>query len=1042
MSIRIFNTALFLTIILCGFIMPQQINVPRIELMPKQPSPYIMRDWKQVARGYDSLVFNPDLSGQYLPLIRFYNNTVNYPAHGSFTLHTVVGTKYPEVGEAVNVLPAVIGATLSGIDKSSQNGKNFVLMCEEFFNNRAEENVYLNTPVTSSGNDWWYETMPNVFFYQLFDLYPGTGDFNKQFVKVADRWLEAVQAMGGGTTPWTIPGMNYRAWELSTMTPNKDGIIEPEAAGAIGWILYNAYIQTGEEKYRIGAEQSIEFLNSLTANPSYELQLGYGVLAAARMNAELGTNYNIEKLVNWCFEIGPLRTWGSIIGTWSGYDVSGLIGESIDNDYAFLMNTFELGGTLVPMVRYDTRFARAVGKWMLNAANAARLFYREYLPASNQDSYDWSLQYDPHSYIAHEALRESKNGKSPFSTGDAVSGNWGATNLALYGSSHVGIFGGIIDTTNVEKILRLDLRKTDYFNKSAFPSYLYYNPYESAQSVELYTGTGNYDIYDLITNTYIASGVSGKININIPADGVTAPVILPAGGTVTYKQNIMLVNGIPVDYNSGKSTSNNSPRVKSLSAAAAQVIKNDSVYIYCTAADIDGDPLSYSWQAEGGTISGSGNKILFKAPSAEGNVKIICTVSDGKGGTAADTIIVNVVSVINKPPVINWIKAIPGKIDLSAVSVITANVSDPDGDAVSYSFSSEYGSLTTLDNKTMWTAPSVPGNYYIRCTADDSKSTVTDSIAVAVRDFSQNQTGNLVLYLPFNGNANDESGNGNTATVSQAALTADRFNNSKSAYYFDGNNDYIQVKNSSLLNFQKSISLNFWIKVKSFFDREQYPVSHGNWENRWKVSVTDKKLRWTIKTSDGVKDLDSKTEVKPDSLYNVTVIYDGSDMEIYINGQLDAFTNMSGLINTTSYDLMFGQSLPGSISYGFNGVLDDVRLYDYALSVSEVEKLYDLSTEVSQDDNITPAGFYLAQNYPNPFNPETNFIFTLPAGGGHAVLRIYDVLGREVDTVLNENKPEGRYSVKYNASGLAAGIYYARLQYGENQKTIKMVYLK
>jgi len=1042
MNIRPVYAALVLTIIMCGFIMPQQINIPRIEQMPKQPSPYIMRDWNQVARGYDSLVFNPDLTGQYLPLIRFYDNTINYPVHGSFTLHTVVGTKYPEAGEAVNVLPAVIGATLSGIDKSSQAGKNFVLMCEEFFNNRPEENVYLNAPVTSSGNDWWYETMPNVFFYQLYNLYPGTGDFNNQFVKVADGWLEAVQAMGGGTTPWTVPGMNYRAWELSTMTPNKVDVIEPEASGAIGWILYNAYIQTGEDKYRIGAEQSIEFLNSLTTNPSYELQLGYGVLAAARMNAELGTDYDIEKLVNWCFEIGPLRKWGAILGTWSGYDVSGLIGESIDNDYAFLMNTFELGGVLVPMVRYDTRFARAVGKWMLNAANAARLFYREYLPSSNQDSYDWSLQYDPNSYIAHEALRESKNGKSPFATGDAITGNWGSTNLALYGSSHVGIFGGIIDTTNVEKILRLDLRKTDYFNKSAYPSYLYYNPYESEQSVELYTGSGNYDVYDLITNTYIASGVSGKVSINIPADGVTVPVILPSGGTVTYKQNIMLVNGVPVDYNSGRDINNNPPRIKSLSAESYTLIKGDSTSIYCTASDIDGDTLSYSWQAESGIVYSSGSKVNFISPASEGNCRIICTVSDIKGGTAADTIIINIVDAINNPPVINWIKAVPGKIDLGAVSVISANVTDPDGDAVSYSFSAEYGDLTTVNNKTTWTAPSVPGNYYIRCTADDSKSQVTDSIAVAVRDFSQGQSGNLILFLPFNGNANDESGNGNTATVSQALLTADRFNNSKSAYYFDGNNDYIQIKNSALLNFQNSITLNFWIKVKSFFDREQYPVSHGNWENRWKVSVTDNKFRWTIKTSDGVKDLDSKTLIKTDSLYNVTVIYDGSDMELYINGQLDAFAGMTGLINTTTYDLMLGQSLPGNITYGFNGVLDDIRLYDYALPVSEVEKLYDLSTDVIQEDNTTPASFYLAQNYPNPFNPETNFTFTLPSGGGHAVLRIYDVLGREVDTVLNENKPEGRYSVKYDASGLAAGIYYARLQFGENQKTIKMVYLK
>ena len=156
-------------------------------------------------------------------------------------------------------------------------------MSEEFFNRRPEENVYLNTPVTSSGNDWWYDTMPNVFFYQLYDMYRNTGDFDYQFTTVADRWLEAVEAMGGSTTPWQKPYMNYRAWHLATMTPNTGGVSEPEAAGAVAWLLYNAYVETGNEEYLIGAEWATEFLSGWTVNPSYELQLPYGTYTAARM---------------------------------------------------------------------------------------------------------------------------------------------------------------------------------------------------------------------------------------------------------------------------------------------------------------------------------------------------------------------------------------------------------------------------------------------------------------------------------------------------------------------------------------------------------------------------------------------------------------------------------------------------------------------------------------------------------------------------------------------------------------------------------------
>ena len=70
-----------------------------------------------------------------------------------------------------------------------------------------------------------------------------------------------------------------------------------------------------------------------------------------------------------------------MVGRWGEYDISGLIGA---RDRVLLMNTFDTASPLVPLVRDDPRFARAIGKWMLNAVNAARLFYPEELPAKHQ----------------------------------------------------------------------------------------------------------------------------------------------------------------------------------------------------------------------------------------------------------------------------------------------------------------------------------------------------------------------------------------------------------------------------------------------------------------------------------------------------------------------------------------------------------------------------------------------------------------------------------------------------------------------------------
>lgn len=1027
-------------------LLAQQINISRVEMMPNFPTPYEMRDWKQVTIGYDSFVFDFNLSGQYLPLIWQDANGVNYPNHDRFGLHTVVGTPYLGSAEAINVLPAVIGASLVGIDKSSQNGKNWVLMCEEYFNRRPEENIYLNHPVASSGDDWWYETMPNVFFYQLYDLYPHTGDFDYQFISVANQWLNAVYEMGGGTTPWSIPYMNYRAWDFSSMTPNSNGVPEPEAAGVIAWILYNAYCVTGIEEYRIGAELAIEFLDDWSSNPSYEIQLPYGVYIAARMNAELGTTYDIDKMINWCFDFGSLRSWGITVGNWGGYDCSGLVGEIIPNsEYAFIMNGFEHAGALVPMICYDDQYARAIGKWILNLANASRLFYPNYLDSFHQDgSYNWAVQYDSNSVIAHEAMRSSYLNIEPYATGDAITGGWGATTLTLYSSSHVGIFGGIIDTTNIEYILQLDVLKTDYFGDNAYQTYLYYNPYQTAQNVEIDVGAGIYDLYDMVSNSFLASNVTGLDSFSISADAAAVVVLAPAGGTITYDLNKTLINGVIVDYNSGQLVSNYPPRIKSLSPDSQITTYGGSLAIYCTAADRDNDSLIYNWSSTGGTITGIGEIVTWMAPAIPDSFQISCMVDDGNGGIDTASTIIEVVEAINHNPIIEQLKAQPRKIDLSAYSLLTCTAIDVDGDSLQYSWFANFGSISGNGGSITWTAPNIAGNYYINCIVSDNKGGQTiDSIAIVVRDFSSHGSGNLVAYFPFNGNANDESGNNHHGIVFGASLVADRFGNTASAYYFDGINDYIRIANHDSLNFQNGITINFWMQVAQFYTREAYPISHGNWENRWKVSIGNEHLRWTVKTNNGIKDLDTETALITSQYINATVFYDGSDFEIYLNGELDSFSSWSGQILPTSIDLTIGQVLPNNSNYNFNGIIDDIRIYNYGLSVAEIEQLYQTGSSIINENHkiLIPYNYVLFQNYPNPFNTQTTILYGIP-DKAKVRIEIYDNLGKLVKILLNEKKNAGYHQLSFDASSLASGIYFYKIQVHKYLQVKKMILMK
>jgi len=1044
--------SIFLMVLVIGLsaigLHSQQINISRIEMMPNLPEPYRMRDWRQVTTDYDNYIFDFTKTGLYLPLIWWNVNTINYPGHVSFGLHTVVGTTSPSSAEAINVLPAVVSASLAGIDKSNQNGQNWVLMCEEYFNKANGANVYLNHPDGSNWDDWWYDTMPNLFFFQLYDVYRHTGDFDLQFTTVADRWLSAVAAMGGSATPWHVPNMNYRAFNLITMMPYSGGVREPEAAGAIAWLLYNAYTETGDSKYRVGAEWAMEFLDNWSTNPSYELQLPYGAFVAARMNAELGTEYDITKLVNWCFTTtGNVRNWGAIVGNWGGYECSGLIGEVSSNDYAFMMNTFEQAGALVPLVRYDSRFARAIGKWMLNAANAARLLYSNYLPDENQDSESWAHPYDSTSVIAYEALHEydpHNPNAAPFATGDAVTGGWGHTNLSLYGSSHLGIFGGIIDTTDVKRILRLDATKTNYFSPGSYSTYLIFNPYAADSIIAFDVGSGSHDIYDAVSHSFLQTNITGSTSLVVPADAAILAVITPAGGPVTYHLDKMLVNGIVVDYHSGHFTGNYPPRIKSLAADSSTVLFGQSTTLFCMAEDRDNDPLTYTWSAGGGTINGDSSQVSWTAPALPGTYAIRVIVEDSEAGRDSANIDITVVESINHAPVIEAVTAHPRKIDLGAGTHLACIASDPDGDSLSYTWSAAAGTLSDSGATAAWIAPLVEGNYYIICTVDDSAGgQAIDSIGIVVRDFSNTQTGSLVAFYPFNGNANDESGNGHYGTVSGAVLTEDRFGNPNSAYYFDGLNDYIRIPNHDSLNFQHAVTINYWMRIGQLFNREAFPISHGSWENRWKVSlIPGDQLRWTVKTSTGIKDLDTETRMVTDTWYNVTVYYSGADFEIYIDGELNSFSSMSGLISSTTYDLTIGQRLPNDPNYNFKGVLDDIRIYNYGLSVQQIEDLYSSGTPIKDNGLLNiPEDFMLFQNYPNPFNPVTRIEYALPKASD-VVIDIYSILGQRVATLFKGRKPAGYHIVEFDAGRLSSGLYVYRVRAGEYQDARKMLLLK
>jgi hypothetical protein len=135
-----------------------------------------------------------------------------------------------------------------------------------------------------------------------------------------------------------------------------------------------------------------------------------------------------------------------------------------------------------------------------------------------------------------------------------------------------------------------------------------------------------------------------------------------------------------------------------------------------------------------------------------------------------------------------------------------------------------------------------------------------------------------------------------------------------------------------------------------------------------------------------------------------------------------------------------------------NSVAVTKSICQYARSVYESN--FDIETSVNvRADNSTPNNLRLSQNYPNPFNPTTTIKYQIPlthnppfnkAGktGGFVTLKIYDVLGNEIATLVNEEKSVATYEVEFDAAGLTSGIYFYQIQAGSYIETKKMVLLR
>jgi len=212
----------------------------------------------------------------------------------------------------------------------------------------------------------------------------------------------------------------------------------------------------------------------------------------------------------------------------------------------------------------------------------------------------------------------------------------------------------------------------------------------------------------------------------------------------------------------------------------------------------------------------------------------------------------------------------------------------------------------------------------------------------------------LVGWWPFNGNANDESGNGNDGVVNGSTLTEDRFGNAESAYAFDGLGNYIRVLNNPNINVTGSnISLLYWIRYQNINDGQIKGLSKGGYD-----IGSGYELVLDFRPSSGGPNLafngggGTPAGCNFSSFQNswtcVVAVMNNGIASIYINGVQQSIWSSGSVssFNSNSNDLYFGTRTPGNNYQGFlQGELDDIAIYNRALTPSEITQLYTAAEE-------------------------------------------------------------------------------------------------
>ena len=595
--------------------MEPQVNVPLVTQMNRLPSPLNIPNWKQDALDYSQFIFDRTVTGSNMPAVQVSGQDFAFPGYlypyGPYRASNDVYNT-----EAMTSVAPVIAAELLGMDMTTYKGLNWVQSCKRWFDpGFGPHGLYRDGPSQTGGggllNGGGYGYWPMALGMMLTDRHRSDAVFSTNLSLQCASVLQIAQAFGCPTN--ANFGFSYQ-YDLDTRSvTNVIGGWNPGSSTGLGWMLYVGYLWTGDTNYLACAQSAVQFYLGYPGR--FENAHQYGPLVLARLNAEQGMAMDLGRMMdNFFGDHTRMPLWiqnppdGYYRHNWSvarGWSPGGVQADGLDIDsrqdggvgYAFTMGSYQNTAWLTPVARYDQRFARNIGRFLLNAANSCRLLRGIDLDWNQQDNLGWRTNLIYHGVnkgflFSYEGLRweshyadPSGATHAPYATGDWTFNSgvgfgsspnpaadywnaltnvcsyvppqpysslsyfqWNSLNTALYMGNSMGFLGAIYNASSVPAIIGWDVVTTDYFHPRCYPSYLFWNPLTTATNVTFNFGTTNCDLYDAVSGVFVARNVQGNYAFTMGADQAMVLVVAPTDGVISQVGTQLRINGVVVDY--------------------------------------------------------------------------------------------------------------------------------------------------------------------------------------------------------------------------------------------------------------------------------------------------------------------------------------------------------------------------------------------------------------------------------------------------------------------------------------------------------------